>query len=203
MFMRGYATILLSLFLAGWVAGVFLESLLHWIMHRFALRFHIGHHREFFHLEPRRVALNTIDPRLDIWFFLGALVLASPLMILWGWAPVLCVWGGAFWHVVLVYEACHALMHYDAWLPEIFRKSSAYRWWKGCHYEHHFHAPTGNFSVTFPLLDKLLGTYVPPRKNYTPLPHPRLTPAGEEYVLPVPALDELASSNPESQQGLL
>ena len=181
--MTGNAATLGALFLAGWLAGLFLEYLLHWNMHRFALRFHIGHHREFFHLESRQVALNTIDPRLDIWFFLGALALASPLMFLWGWAAVLCVWGGAFWHVVLVYEACHALMHHDAWTPALFHNSRAYRWWKGCHFEHHFHAPTGNYCVTFPLLDKLFGTYVAPRPAYTPLPHPLLTPAGNGFVL--------------------
>lgn len=178
---------LILIFLAGWGSGIFLEWVLHWIMHRFALGFHLHHHREFFHLEPRRVALNTIDPRLDIWFFLGALVLASPLMFWVGWAPVLAFWAGNFWQVVIVYELCHALIHHDVWVPRLVTSSWPYRWWKGCHFEHHFHTPAKNFSVTCPWLDWLFGTYAAPRKQYETLPHPKLKPLGNEYVVPADA----------------
>jgi len=179
--MEGSALALI--FLSGWAIGVPVEWLLHWLMHRFSLGFHIGHHREFFHLEPQVVARHTIDPRLDIWFFLGALALASPLMFWLGWAPVLCCWGGIFWHVVIVYELCHALIHYDMFAPRFFREARLYRWWKGCHFEHHFHEPARNFSVTCPWLDVLLGTYAAPRGAYTALPHPKLKPEGDAYAL--------------------
>ena len=171
------------LFLAGWALGVPLEWFLHWLMHRFSMGFHIGHHREFFHEPPRTVAKRTIDPRLDIWFFLAALALASPSMHWLGWAPVLSVWGWAFWQVVVVYELCHALLHYDAFAPAWFRHWGMYRWWKGCHFEHHFHEPARNFSITCPWLDVLFGTYAQPRAEYPELPHPKLKPEGDGYAL--------------------
>lgn len=183
-------------FLGGWLAGVFLEYLLHWIMHRFALGFHIGHHREFFHLDEKTVARRTADPRMDIVFFLGVLGAASPLMLLWGWVPVLGAWGGAFWHVVIVYEVCHALMHYEALLPGFVRNARLFKWWKGCHYEHHFHSPAGNYCVTFPVLDWVLGTYVAPRERYELLPHPKLMPAGDGIVVPQPQAPGAAPADP-------
>ncbi|MCZ7649567.1 MAG: sterol desaturase family protein [Planctomycetota bacterium] len=166
-------------FFSGWLAGIFLEYALHWIMHRFALGFHIGHHREFFHLPPRAVAVRTLDPRLDLLFFAAVLAVCSPLMLVWPWWAVTLVWAGALWHVVFVYEACHALMHHEAWLPKVLRESRAFRWWRGCHFEHHFHAPAANFSVTCPWLDILFRTYAPPRPSYAELPHPKLRPEGD------------------------
>ena len=157
---------------AGWAAGVFLEWLLHWIMHRWSLGFHLAHHKEFFQIEPRQVALNTIDPRLDLKFFALALVALTPLMYWTGWIPVLLFWGGVFWHVVIVYELCHALIHYDRWLPEFFTRARPYRWWKRCHLEHHYHSPVGNYCITFPVLDWVLGTYVAPREGYEHYPVP-------------------------------
>ncbi|MBE7467481.1 MAG: sterol desaturase family protein [Planctomycetes bacterium] len=178
-------------FLGGWAAGVLLEYLLHWIMHRRSLGFHLHHHREFFHLPPKRVALNTLDPRLDLVFFAGVLAALAPLMFVWTWWLVVLFWAGMLWHVVLVYEACHALMHHDAWLPAFWRESRGYRWWKGCHFEHHFHAPAGNYSVTCPWLDWIFGTYVRPRAAYPPRPHPQRKPAGDADTVP----DEPAAAN--------
>ena len=100
------------------------------------------------------------------------------------WAPVVAFWAGNFWQVVVVYELCHALIHHDAWAPKVLTGSRLYRWWKGCHFEHHFHTPARNFSVTCPLLDVLFGTYVAPRAQYEPLPHPKLKPEGDGYSLP-------------------
>jgi len=155
--------ILIGLFFGGWGAGVLGEYLFHWIMHRWSLRFHLNHHKQFFTLPPREVAVRDLDPRLGIQFFAALLVVLSPGMYYWGWLPVLCFWGGAFWHLIIVYEACHAVMHYENWLPGFVRASRLFQWWKGCHFEHHRHAPTGNYCVTFPAIDYILGTYVPPR----------------------------------------
>jgi len=153
---------LLAVFFSGWLSGVIAEYLFHWIMHRWSLRFHLNHHKEFFHLTPRQVALNTLDPRLNLKFFALLLGVISPLMFYFGWLPVLMFWAGAFWHLTIVYEGCHAIMHHDAWLPPGIRQSTLYKWWKGCHFAHHEHSPTGNFCVTFPIIDWCMGTYVPP-----------------------------------------
>ncbi len=173
--------------LGSWIAGFFLEYLLHWIMHRWALGFHIGHHREFFHDQPKVVALRTIDPRMDIKFFLLALLPLAPLMYFWRWDLPLLIWGALFWHIVIFYEACHAVMHYDCILPDLIRNSRLYRWWKGCHFEHHFHSPQGNYCVTLPVVDLLFGTYVSPRPHYEQVPHPKLKPVGEGFQISVPS----------------
>ena len=149
-------------FFSGWLLGLLLEYVLHVIMHRRSLKFHLRHHHEFFELEPREVALNDISPRLNIVFLAALLAVFSPLMLRTGVLPVLLVWGGVFWHIIFVYEACHALIHYDALLPHFIKDRALYRWWRGCHIQHHRHAPTGNFSVTFPVIDWFLGTYVRP-----------------------------------------
>jgi sterol desaturase/sphingolipid hydroxylase (fatty acid hydroxylase superfamily) len=150
-------------FLAGWAAGLFGEYVLHWSMHRFSLRFHIEHHHEFFRLPEMDVALNTIDTRMNIRYFLLLLLVSAPLMLLVGWQPVALVWAGAFWHLTLVYEIVHALFHYEHGLPRSIRCSRLFIWWKGCHAEHHRNSPTGNYCVTCPLLDMLFGSYVRPR----------------------------------------
>jgi sterol desaturase/sphingolipid hydroxylase (fatty acid hydroxylase superfamily) len=149
-------------FFAGWAVGLVFEYVLHVLMHRRSLKFHLHHHHEFFELEPRQVALNDISPKLNIIFLAALLAVFSPLMLLTGVAPVLLAWAGIFWHIIFVYEACHALIHYDALLPRIVKNRSVYRWWRGCHIQHHSHSPTGNFSVTFPVLDWIVGTYVRP-----------------------------------------
>jgi sterol desaturase/sphingolipid hydroxylase (fatty acid hydroxylase superfamily) len=123
----------------------------------------MNHHRDFFVLPGREVAIKDLSPNLNIKFFAALLVVLSPLMLLWGWQPVVAAWAGAFWHLLAVYEACHAIMHYDAWLPRFLRDSRLYRWWKGCHFAHHRHSPTGNYCVTFPIIDWCMGTYVRPK----------------------------------------
>ncbi|HYG74264.1 MAG TPA: sterol desaturase family protein [Planctomycetota bacterium] len=152
------------IFFAGWSAGVVGEYTFHWVMHRYSLRFHINHHKEFFVLPGRQVAVNDLDVRMNVKFFLLFLLLLSPLMYFWGWLPVLLFWCGAFWHLVIVYEGCHAVMHYEQWLPAFVRRSRLFQWWKGCHFEHHRSSPTGNYCVTFPVLDFFFGTYVHPRQ---------------------------------------
>jgi len=152
----------LSYFLCGWLVGLFLEYNLHIIMHRRSLRFHLNHHQEFFQLDPRTVALNDLSPRLNIIFFVAALIVVAPLMPWCGIRPVLLVWGGAFWHIMVVYEACHAIIHYDAILPRSIKNRRVYQWWRGCHVQHHRHSPTGNFCVSCPIVDWIGGTYVSP-----------------------------------------
>jgi hypothetical protein len=171
-------------FMSGWGFGFLLEYLLHWIMHRFTLGFHIFHHREFFHESPRTVALHTLDPRLDIKFFLLGLAVISGLTFWFDWCQVLLFWLGSFVHIVLFYELCHALIHHPIMLPRWILKNRLFNWWRGCHLEHHFHAPLKNYSVTLPLLDLLWGSYAPPRSDYPELPHPQLRPrASSGYVL--------------------
>ena len=165
-----YATLWnLFYFSAGWGLGLALEYSLHVIMHWRSLRFHLRHHHDYFNLPARDVALGDLRPGLNIVFFAGLLLAFVPLMFVVGVRPMLLVWGGAVWHLLVVYEACHALIHYDAVLPEIITYRSVYRWWRGCHLEHHRHAPTGNFSVTFPVIDWMFGTYVHPKKDTAPI----------------------------------
>src|SRR5687768_18061075 len=52
------------------------------------------------------------------------------------------------------------LFPYTTLFRSFLRRSRFYLWWKGCHYEHHRHSPTGNYCVTFPVIDWVLGTYV-------------------------------------------
>jgi len=157
-------------FAAGLTAGVVSEYFLHWLMHRWtALGFHIGHHKEFFRLGDREIADKALHPRFDVLFFGVLLAIASPLLW-WSFWPVLFFWFGMVFHVAVVYEACHFLMHYDAWLPRLITHSKRYRWWKACHFEHHRHSPSGNYCITFPQLDWMLGTYVHPRE-ISPPPH--------------------------------
>lgn len=150
-------------FAGGWVCGVVLEWLLHVIMHKHSLAFHIHHHHDFFQLPAREVAIKDLSPRLNVLFLLGVLLVLSPGMYWLGVKPVLLIWGGIVWHLLIVYEACHALIHYDAVLPEVLKCRGAYQWWRACHIEHHRHSPAGNFCVSFPVLDVLFGTYVRPK----------------------------------------
>ncbi len=156
-------------FFAGWGLGLALEYSLHVVMHWRSLKFHLRHHHDYFKLEPREVALNDLSPRLNVIFLAGLLLAASPLMLVVGVYPIMLAWAGTSWHILFVYEACHALIHYDKVLPEIITYRSAYRWWRGCHLEHHRHAPTGNFSVTCPVIDWVFGTYVHPKYDSQPI----------------------------------
>jgi sterol desaturase/sphingolipid hydroxylase (fatty acid hydroxylase superfamily) len=152
-----------AFFCSGWLLGVVLEYILHIVMHRASLRFHLHHHHDFFSLEARDVALKDLSPRLNVLFLLGLLALASPLMLRFGVMPVLVVWGGVVWHILIVYEACHALIHYDVLIPGFIKRSRPYIWWRACHIQHHRHSPAGNFCVTCPVLDWIFGTYVRPQ----------------------------------------
>jgi len=151
-----------GIFLAGWFAGLLGEYLLHHVMHAQPLMFHIHHHKEFFTEEPKQIAKNTIEIDMNLWFFADLLVVAAPLALVVGWEPLLLVWGGAFWHLVIVYEGCHALIHYDAILPKFVSQSRLFRWWKGCHFEHHQSSPTKNYCITCPLVDWVFRTYKRP-----------------------------------------
>jgi hypothetical protein len=170
------------LFGSGWIAGLLVEYVFHYIMHWKPLHFHLHHHKEFFYLPARTVALNTADPRMDLKYAAILFTLTSPLMLLVGWLPVVLVWGGMFWHLVILYETSHALLHYDALLPNFLRRARLYRWWKGCHFEHHYHSPTGNYCVTFPVLDWIFGSYIHPREDYD-APEPLPLPGAGESVL--------------------
>lgn len=165
--------LLFVLFLTGVLAGLIAEYAYHWLMHDRPLLYHSRHHKEFFRLPPAVVAHNTRDfPALLLQAGLVLLVIA-PLMLFVGVWPVLAVYAGAMWHLLVVYQVAHALIHDDTVLPGFIRNSRLFRWWRGCHFAHHFHHyhnPSGNFSVTCPLLDWLFGTYLPPRPHYPALP---------------------------------
>jgi hypothetical protein len=160
------------LFSAGWLLGLLTEYVLHYAMHARPMHFHLHHHKEFFYLPARNVAINTADPRMNIKYFLILGVVLLPLAYKVGWLPVLLFWSGMFWHLVIVYELAHALLHYDDLLPRFLRRARIYRWWKGCHFEHHYHSPTGNYCVTFPILDVFFRSYIHPREDYD-APAPR------------------------------
>ncbi len=153
----------LAYFGSGWAIGLVLEYFLHIIMHRRSLAFHIHHHHDFFNLPAREVAIKDLSPRLNVVFLLGLLLVAAPLMYWLGWKPVVVGWAGVVWHILIVYEACHALIHYDAIIPELIERRGAYQWWRACHVEHHRHSPAGNYCVSFPVLDVLFGTYIRPK----------------------------------------
>ena len=153
---------LLVIFLGGWLGGMLAEYTYHWYMHHKPLMFHIRHHREFFHLSPPEIARNSRNLNFDFRYAALLLISLSPLTFFWGWQPILFFWIGAFWHLVILYESSHSIIHDDSWIPRFIVRSSLYKWWKGCHFVHHQHSPTGNYCVTFPLLDWFLGTYVHP-----------------------------------------
>ncbi len=165
--------LLFVLFLTGVLVGLIAEYAYHWLMHDQPLLFHSRHHKEFFRLPPAVVAHNTRD--LSALLLQAGLVLLAiaPLMLFLGVWPVLSVYAGAMWHLLFDYQVAHALIHDDTVLPGFIRNSRVFQWWRGCHFAHHFHHyhnPSGNFSVTCPLLDWLLGTYLPPRQHYPDLP---------------------------------
>jgi hypothetical protein len=165
--------LLCILFLAGVLAGLIFEWWYHWLMHDRPLLFHAKHHKEFYRLPQPVVAHNTRDLPALLFQSGLALLIITPLMPFLGVVPVLTVYAGAIWHLLVVYQVVHSLLHDDTVLPGWIRHSRLFKWWKGCHYAHHFHHyhnPTGNFSVTCPLLDWLFGTYLHPRPSYPPLP---------------------------------
>lgn len=150
-------------FCAGAAFGIVAEYMLHWLMHRWtSLGFHIGHHKEYFRMGARETADRALHPRFDVFFFSLILGIVSPLLW-WSFWPVLFFWMGTLFHIVVVYEGTHWMLHYDAWLPAAIRNSKRYRWWKACHHAHHRHSPAGNYCVTYPQLDWMLGTYVKPK----------------------------------------
>ena len=169
------------LFFLGFFAGTLVEYFYHWFMHKKPLEFHFQHHKEFFHLPPNVVADNArclvSDSKLAVKILLG-FALFMPWFV---WLPPLVVFTGMFIQLMIVYHSCHALFHNDAWLPGAIRESKFYKWWRGCHMAHHFHAPRGNFSVTFPVLDMLFGTYVRPRPSYPKLP-PKRQPREDKII---------------------
>ena len=175
---------LLIMFCSGWLIGMLAEYTYHWVMHRVPLLFHIRHHREFFHLQPVEVAVRARNLDFDFRYAALLMLALSPFIFWWGWAPVFLFWTGVFWHLVILYECSHSIIHYDDWLPRWVCRSRIYRWWKGCHFAHHFHSPTGNYSVTFPPLDWVLGTYVHPQPTYPPLPHPGVKPREDGFTVP-------------------
>ena len=157
-------------FLSGWLAGMLFEYTYHWYMHKVPLKFHIEHHHDFFKMPPDEVAMRSRNLWFDFTYAALLLVSLSPLVYFWGVAPVLTFWAAVFFHLVILYECSHSILHYDVWLPHVLTGSRLYRWWKGCHFAHHHHSPTGNYCVTFPVLDWFLGSYVHPMTNDILLP---------------------------------
>jgi sterol desaturase/sphingolipid hydroxylase (fatty acid hydroxylase superfamily) len=157
---------LILVFLAGWFVGLLVEYLVHWLLHYRKIAIHINHHKDFFKLSPQEVAEKSLCLSTDFRYALYVFAGLSPLMFIWGWVPVLTFFIGMAFQLVVVYETCHFALHFDAHVPGFLRRTRYFKWWRQCHLAHHFHSPRGNYSVSFPPLDWLLGTYVEPRDSY-------------------------------------
>lgn len=158
---------LLLVFFGGYFMGMLAEYILHWMMHRWKWRNHFEHHKEYWKLDPYEVAKNAVCLPMDIRWAICVLIALSPLSLFWGWLAVLVFFIGVFVHLVIVYESVHFIFHYEKRVPGFIRRRKWFKYWRDCHLAHHVHAPRGNYSVTFAwLLDRILGTYVPPRSAY-------------------------------------
>src|SRR5262245_11134707 len=122
---RGGGNVMVSLIIAfagGWAAGLIGEWAYHRYMHHKPLMFHIQHHKEFFHLAPSAVA-RMARCLLTSFRYAGMVLIAlSPLMLLFGVAPVVAFFIGAVWHLIFVYEVCHSVIHDDCWVPNWLRR---------------------------------------------------------------------------------
>lgn len=154
------------IFLAGWFMGLLLEYGIHWALHYYKVPIHIDHHKDFFRLSPKEVATNSRCLSTDFRYAAYVLVALLPLVFFWGWVPVFTFFLGMLWQLVVIYESCHYALHYDAYVPSIIRRTRLFRWWRRCHLAHHYHVPRGNFSVSCPPIDWIMGTYVHPRDDY-------------------------------------
>lgn len=158
-------------FAAGYVLGAVAEYVIHWALHYVPFKIHTEHHKDFFRKEPRDVARQSHNIIFDM--IVAALVFAVmlPLVLITGWLVMLSLYAGIFVHLAIVYAFTHCILHDSSWLPASVRNHSFFSYWKRCHMEHHWHRPHGNFSVTYPfILDRLLGTYIPPRSKYRDVP---------------------------------
>ena len=174
-------TVLVVCFFAGWLAGVLFEYTYHWYMHKVPLMFHIEHHHDFFKFPPNEVAVRARNLWFDFKYAVILLASLLPLTYFWGFAPVLTFFAAVFFHLVILYESSHSILHYDSWLPNFLTQSRLYKWWKGCHYAHHHHSPTGNYCVTFPVMDWFLGSYI------SPIPSDLKLPPGSKETPQVPS----------------
>ncbi len=166
--------------LSGMLTGVLAEYLLHTSFHKLYFGTHKEHHRDFFLLEPSVVARES-HPLLEYSIYsLIVFVLISPGILLVGWINFLIFYAGLFFHLMVVYQCVHYLFHADKGLPAVIQECRWYRWWRLCHIEHHWHSPRRNFSVTFPFLDMLFGTYVRPGTSYRNTPVTRAGKPGNQ-----------------------
>lgn len=153
-------------FLLGWGAGILGEYWYHWLMHKVPLLFHIRHHVEYFELSDAETARKARSLGWDMVYAALVFIVLSPAMLLVGVYPVLAFYCGAFFHLVIIYESAHSIIHDDSWLPRFIKNARGYVWWRGCHHAHHLNRPRGNFCVTCPLVDRLFGTYRGSRKQF-------------------------------------
>lgn len=158
--------VLALVFCAGWLMALLVEYGMHWALHYYKVTQHTDHHKDFFRLPPEEVARKSRCLSTDFRYAIYVLVALLPLVAFWGWIPILTFFAGMVWHLLVVYESSHYALHYDVYVPQFIRRTNYFRWWRDCHLAHHFHSPRGNFSVTFPALDWLMGTYVPPKGPY-------------------------------------
>ncbi len=156
--------------LCGCILGVLVEYFLHLAIHAFNNKMHADHHKEFFAHEPKQVATNAHPLKEYLLYAVIVFAVLSPLMFLMGWALYLAFYAGIFFHLMVVYQICHYLFHYDDALPDWLRRSRLFKWWRASHMEHHWHKPRRNYCVSFPLVDMIFGTYVWPRGNYRATP---------------------------------
>ena len=157
---------MLVLFLCGWAMGIVVEWAYHRVMRDRSFDYHVQHHKDFFHLEGNLVARMARCLVVNFRYAGYVLIAVSPLMLVFGWLPILLLYGGAMWHLLVFYQVCHAVIHDDRYVPALVKERALYKWWRGCHLEHHFYSPRKNYCVTNPVLDMFLGTYQVPRASF-------------------------------------
>lgn len=160
----------LALFIGGAMFGMLVEYGIHRFLHAFNIRAHSNHHKDFFQMEPSAVAKRS-HPLVEYSIYAAVvLVLLSPLILVLGWAGYAALYGGIFFHLMVIYQISHFTLHDDSFLPQFVRDWKWYHWWRSCHTEHHWHIPRKNLCVTCPFVDMLFGTYMKPRGVYRKTP---------------------------------
>jgi sterol desaturase/sphingolipid hydroxylase (fatty acid hydroxylase superfamily) len=155
-----------------------IANFLEWTVHRFPMhrprppRFMYGNHALAHHIAFTNRNM-PIGPATELglvmmpWYtMLGLFAVASPVMIVAGFlrGPGL---SGVFLLGAVAYFLCYEVLHALYHLPDqtlnraLVGRFPPFRWLQAHHRHHHILSRMAhvNFNVTFPLMDRLLGTY--------------------------------------------
>jgi sterol desaturase/sphingolipid hydroxylase (fatty acid hydroxylase superfamily) len=148
---------------------------------------HYDHHRD-----PNDE--STIFGPAD-WMLAASLIITFPVGFLaGGWAGAAGAAMVGFW-ILVIYEYFHGAAHLMTDPPTPYG-----RWVKRIHVLHHFHNEKGNFGITNPLVDLLVGTYYDDPKAIDRSPTVRNLGYTEEVAQQFPWVEELDKSQGKKSQ---